>query len=211
MCNELNYVNQKISIAIATVCLSTLLVAGPVSAQSVDPEWPYVQALIPEVALAVMWPNVIEESKLGKWRDNDQVAQLAEALGDIPAFTDKEEKLIAEFVKLQPQEQLTDSLDQLAEGVMSVANRLRSRYISGIKRYTRQQIAIASQVEQSLNKLAELGDDQSPERTELEESLTWHERVYDQREQAITSLCERPVELEEKLSSVMRNLSMHLP
>jgi hypothetical protein len=46
---------------------------------------------------------------------------------------------------------------------------------------------------------------------EIEETLRWHERVYDQRERAIQSLCERPVVLEEKLSAVLRELGQYLP
>ena len=38
-----------------------------------------------------------------------------------------------------------------------------------------------------------------------------HQRVYDQRENAIQSLCERPVQLEETLSSVLRELAIYLP
>lgn len=192
---------------VATALLSSL----NARAQDVDPEWPCIQALIPEVALAVLWPNPMEESDRGKWKDDPEIAQLSERLGDIEMFTETEEKLIDDFASAQQEDQLIEKLSSLADGVVTVSNRLRTRYIDGIKRYTRQQISIASQVEDSLNKLAAMGDAQSPERTELEASLQWHERVYDQRERAIVSLCERPVELEEKLSSVMRHLSSHLP
>jgi len=204
--------SSKANHALCAAILLSFAVSMPgAAAQSVDPEWPCVQALVPEVALGVLWPNPIEETQRGEWRKHPEISSLSEALGDIDAFTEKQEKLIEDFVQSQPESELTESLNQLADGVVSVANRLRTRYIKGIKRYTRQQISIASQIEQSLNEVAALGEQQTPERTELEEALQWHERVYDQREQAIISLCERPVELEEKLSSVMRHLSMFLP
>lgn len=208
-------------------CLCMLATMVAARAETVDPEWPCVQALIPQVELAIMWPEPLAEPDKGKWRSDDTIAALARTLGDLEAYTENEEKMIDDFAAAQSTETMKDSLSQLAEGVVTEANRIRSQYIRGIKRYTRQQISIASQIEEGLNQLASMEestgdspaanensqakDQPAEDRAELEESLKWHERVYDQREQAIVSLCERPVELEEKLSSVLRHLSTHLP
>lgn len=197
-------------------CIVLLLPGFGASAETVDPEWPCIQALIPQVELAVMWPEPLDDSIKGGWRSDQRISTLARTLGDLEAFTENEENLIDSFADEQPAEKLKDALSQLAEGVVAEANQVRSQYIRGIKRYTRQQISIAAQIEEGLNKLAALDEgntgEQAPiDRAELEESLHWHERVYDQREQAMVSLCERPVELEEKLSSVLRRLSSHLP
>ena len=137
-----------------------------------------------------------------------------------------------------------DALTRLADGTVAVANERRALYLDGIRRYTRQQIAIAGQIESTLNRLAELDDaaaageaatnggatgraaddgDSSAdssgdaravtaaERVEIEETLVWHERLYDQRERSIRALCERPVELEELLSETLREIAYRLP
>jgi hypothetical protein len=182
--------------------------------QQSDPEWPCVQALVPELSQGIFWPEVIEEEVAGTWKKDKVVAPLARALGDLPAFTDKERERIADFAETQPDADRKQRLNMLADGVLHVANGVRKQYIRGIKRYTRQQISIAGQIETTLNELTNVEgsvavDDAS--RAEIEETLAWHQRVYDQREHAVKSLCDRPVELEEILSEVMREIAQHLP
>ncbi|MBX2886698.1 MAG: hypothetical protein KTR32_42520 [Granulosicoccus sp.] len=184
-------------------------------AQSTDPEWPCIQVLVPEIVTAVMWPEVIPEENRGLWKEDPDVARLARKLGDLERYTDTERELVQEFVDRTPENLRLEKLNLLADGIVSVANERRKLYISGIKRYTRQQIAIALQIEDTLNLLGEMQDKNDAEtlaqKAEVEETLQWHERVYDQREHAIIALCERPVELEEVLSDVVRDVASHIP
>ncbi len=84
-----------------------------------------------------------------------------------------------------------------------------------IKSYTRQQIAISEQIVNTLNELSLLESSNTnargQTRQEIEETLRWHERVYDQRERNIQLLCEEPVELEQQLSEVLRDAAQYLP
>jgi hypothetical protein len=200
---------RRAVVSLLLVCSSPLM-----AQQQSDPEWPCVQALVPELSQGIFWPEVIEEEVAGTWKKDKAVAPLARALGDLPAFTDKERERIADFAEAQPDADRKQRLNMLADGVLHVANGVRKQYIRGIKRYTRQQISIAGQIETTLNELTNVEgsvavDDAS--RAEIEETLAWHQRVYDQREHAVKSLCDRPVELEEILSEVMREIAQHLP
>ena len=192
-----------------------IFVSVTAPAQVADPEWPCVQVLVPEIVSAVVWPEAIDESLIGAWKEDESLAAMVQKLSDLDEFTESERQLIAVFAESVPQDSRTDTLNMLADGIVTVSNRRRSRYITGIKRYTRQQISIAQQIETTLNQLAEMEAQTAPEsvarQAEIEETLHWHQRVYDQRERAIQSLCERPVELEEKLSAVLRELSQYLP
>ncbi len=198
-----------------TFLLLGLLLSLAARAQQPDPEWPCVQVLVPELVAAVVWPQVIDESISGTWRQNDSLAAMAEKLSDLDEFAESEQQLIAEFVAEIPLDARSDTLNRLADGIVDLSNRRRARYIAGIKRYTRQQISIASQIESTLNLLANIdvqaGSGDPSKQAEIEETLHWHQRVYDQREHAIQSLCERPVELEEKLAAVLRELAQYLP
>jgi len=133
---------------------------------------------------------------------------------DIETFTDAHQQSIEEFVDSIDESQREYQLTLLATGIVDVSNGVRKDFIDGIKRYTRQQIVIAEQIEASLNELSEL-DEQTGDATaaqqEIRETLRWHERVYDQRERSIQLLCEEPVELEEKLSEVLRFTAQYLP
>ena len=200
----------------ARQCLISLcLVVTTVNAQTIDPEWPCVQVLVPEIVSAVVWPQVIDESLVGAWKEDESLTAMVNKLSDLDEFTESERQLIAVFAESVPQESRADTLDMLADGIITLSNQRRTQYIAGIKRYTRQQISIAEQIESTLNQLVELESQPAPESVtslaEIEETLHWHQRVYDQREHAIRSLCDRPVELEEKLSVVLRELALYLP
>ena len=192
-----------------------LLVSATVPAQVIDPEWPCVQVLVPEIVSAVVWPKVIDESLIGAWKEDESLTAMVKKLSDLDEFTESERQLIADFAESVPEDSRADTLDMLADGIITLSNRRRTQYIEGIKRYTRQQISIAEQIESTLNQLVELEAQPAPEsvirQAEIEETLHWHQRVYDQREHAIRSLCERPIELEEKLSEVLRELTQYLP
>lgn len=193
------------------ILLCMALAGFNVNAQQSDPEWPCIQALVPEINLAVMWPQSIDELVLGDWRNDPEITGIVERLSNLEAFTETEQKLISEFIEAVTEAERSDTLNRLAVGILHNANRLRTQYIRGIKRYTRQQVAIASQIENKLNQLYELDGQNNAKTAEIEETLRWHQRVYDQREQAIQALCERPVEAEEKLSQVLRELAQYLP
>ena len=192
-----------------------LLVSATVPAQVIDPEWPCVQVLVPEIVSAVVWPKVIDESLIGVWKEDESLTAMVKKLSDLDEFTESERQLIADFAESVPEDSRADTLDMLADGIITLSNRRRTQYIEGIKRYTRQQISIAEQIVSTLNQLVELEAQPAPEsvirQAEIEETLHWHQRVYDQREHAIRSLCERPVELEEELSEVLRELAQYLP
>jgi predicted nucleic acid-binding Zn-ribbon protein len=193
----------------------TLLLSFEASAQVNDAEWPCIQVLIPEVVAGIVWPVEIKASQIGAWRNQQALDVMANRLNDLDEFTDSERQLIAEFAESLPEPSRADSLNKLADGIITLSNQRRQKYISGIKRYTRQQNAIAKQIEASLNLLAETENNidlsSQSSRAEIKETLAWHQRVFDQREHAISSLCDRPVELEEKLSAVLRELAQYLP
>ncbi len=184
-------------------------------AQTSDPDWPCVQVLVPSIVVSVYWPAMISDAEATNWKQESSVAAFAESLGNIDDFTEKEQLRIVEFADALPENSKATLLNQLAFGTVAVANDRRSFYLKGIKKYTRQQTAIAAQIEQYLNELATLeeikNDTQATARKDMEDTLYWHQRVYDQREQAIRSLCDRPVVLEQTLSSVLREMAQHLP
>jgi len=204
---------MKISILLPSAFL--ILGSGISAAQSTNPDWPCIQVLVPEIVPAVVWPEEIGEDIQGQWKQVSTIKELAEELGDLEQFTDEHSESIKKYAESIPEAERLDQLNKLTDGIVAVTNQQRTFYIDGIQRYTRQQIAIASQIESTLNELADL-DQQNvastdPERAEIEETLKWHERVYDQRERSIRALCERPVEREVVLSDVLRELAQYLP
>lgn len=203
--------------ALPAGCLAALLLGlplAPAGAQpAADPDWPCVQVLVPEVSAGVVWPVPIDASVQGSWKDEPGLRSLAEELGTAEQLSDEARERIAGFVEEQPDDQLAAQLNRLADGILEVANRRRDDYLRGIQRYTRQQRRAAETIEAGLNRLAsdDAGFAAPSERADFEEALRWQERIYDQRERAIASLCEQPVELEQTLSATLREVAGYLP
>lgn len=199
-------------LAVLSLCLA---LPGVVSAQDVDPEWPCIQRLVETISPAIMWPLPVDEAMSSEWKTDEEVRQLARRLGDLETYTDADRAAVEAFAGSLAAEEKEHRLNLLAVGILEVANEVRKLYISGIKRYTRQQIAIADQIESTLNELSLQEESQNGEsavnREEIVSTLRWHERVYDQREAAIRLLCEQPVEREESLSDVLRDVAQYLP
>lgn len=191
-------------------------ISGVVHGQEkADVEWPCIQQWVPVVEAAVLWPGVIEETDAEKWKDDPDLSKLARDLGDIDEVTDEIRQTIADYAESISETDREQKLNQLAAGILEVANERRSLFMDGIKRYTRQQIDAATKIEVHLNQLHDLdlkkvaADD--PTRKELEETVHWQQRIFDKRERAIQSLCDQPVAVEENLGEVLRETAQHLP
>lgn len=200
---------------ITATCLFSILLgtsANVLAQSSADPDWPCIQVLVPTLNTAIYWPVPIEENERGSWKQDKQIAKLARELGDLESFEDEHRQRIEAFATSQPEAQLQPQLNRLVDGIVNVASERRSLFIKGIKRYTRQQDDMARQIETRLNELSSLqGDEDETAIAEARETLRWQERIYDQRERSIVSLCDRPVEVEETLSGVLREVAQFLP
>lgn len=182
------------------------------SAHAQDIEWPCVQVLVPTVELGVMWPEAVEPEVMTDWKSDKEIASLAGYLADLDEYTEKDSAKVQEFASALVEPDIISQLNLLAAGTVVLANDRRSFYIKGIRKYTRQQNAMANQVEEGLTKLESFGSNtDTAEFKEIEETLKWHQRIFDQREKSIRLLCEQPVVLEQTLSQILRDISQYLP
>ncbi len=209
--NKAKRVNKYGALTLGMVAL--LIQPMLATAAEPEPDWPCIQAFVPVVELGVLWPQVVPESDLGQWKTDERVEPLARKLGNLASYTDADRQLVEQFVEETPKADQVSALNRLAEGSLAIANKRRALYIKGIKKYTRQQTAIAEQIEDGLNKLAKLEQDgvESTERDELRETMDWHQRVFDQREHSMIALCDQPVLVEQTTSDVLRDLAQYLP
>lgn len=208
-------IHRRSVISLLATAVTLTCLTSTAQAQTTDPEWPCIQRLILKISPATMWPIPVEEGTETDYRQYPEIRKLSEQLGDIEVFTEGHRKSVATFAEGIAEAEREASLTLLATGVVDVSNRIRGNYIRGIKRYTRQQIVISEQIESTLNELSLLQDNETASdgkaRRETEDTLRWHERVYDQRERSIQLLCEQPVELEQRLSEVLRYTAQYLP
>lgn len=178
-------------------------------------DWPCIQAYVPEVALAVVWPEPVEDETAKLWKSDKALKKVVRDFGNLETFDDADKKRLEQFAESVPEAERLTIMNAAAAGIATQFNTRRKDYIRGIRKYTRQQIEVAQQIENRLNELVEIADktDEASvaRRMELEETGAWQQRIFDKRERSIGLLCDAPVELETRMGEILRELSMYLP
>ena len=184
--------------------------AGPTAAAEFgDPDWPCVQRKVPELALRQMWAGPLPDDA---WKKNDEIRELARHL--VPRRVTPEE-IAAEagaYAAGLPPDARAQGLADLFAAVLQRINAERGQVIAGIGRYARHQQQMTERIDAREDEIAALQavPDDRKDRDKIEElqdALAWDTRVYKERAQALTYVCETPVLLEQRAFAIARTLS----
>jgi len=189
----------------------SILSAAPGRTQEVsqDSDWPCDQALVPQIAAAVIWDGAPVEGLA--WREVPPVADLVGRITPSTTTEPAAAAAIAVFAAgLRPPDQ-ERMLTLVFAGVLEVLNLDRRQLIDGIKRYSRDQSRRAAALGQELDQLVRLEQDPdpsaAPRRDALKQRLVLEERVFDEREKSLPFLCTRPVAVEQRLGFLARTIA----
>ena len=89
----------------------------------------------------------------------------------------------------------------------------RTALMEGIARYGHKQVALAARIEDHRHKMAELEAAASPDFDAIdarEKQLDWDMRIFQDRQQALTYVCETPVILEQRVFALARAIAAGL-
>lgn len=192
-----------------TALALALTVTVPVSAADFDdPEWPCIQRKVPSLSVGQMWSGPMPE---GDWRDTPAIESLARVLAPRRTTLEEVEARGAEFAASLDEAERAEGLSELFAAVLSRIDAERGQLISGIGRYARNQTALSDRIEGLQGELASLDPQEDDERMrELEEVLIWQARIFTERAQALTYVCETPVLLEQRAFAIARALAAQL-
>jgi hypothetical protein len=155
-----------------------------------------------------MWAGPTIDPATSHWRDDPSVASLARSLASRRTSIDEASTAIERFGNAAGPEK-DAKLTLLFAGTFELINAERRRLVSGIERYARKQKALADQISETSRTLRQESKP-SPERIALERNLQWDTRIYDDRNQALTYVCESPVLLEQRVYVLAQEISRHL-
>lgn len=212
----MRYLNagKPVGMAVAwTVLLGTLALPA-VHARDDEEDWPCVQGLVREVSPSIIWAGPPIDDHLETWDKDAGVSRTVNALVSRRATREDREKILADWLETVPAEQRNAQLTAVFTGVWSRLNSRRGEFIDGILRYARHQKAVSEKIQAHLNEMTELenrSDEESIRRlVELEETVEWQQRIFDQRESNLVALCEQPVQVEEELGEIARLIASRL-
>lgn len=176
-----------------------------------DPDWPCIQRKMPEISAGMVWAGPPVEPALESWQDDSEVARLAGRLSARSLPVEEAVEAVEAFASGLG-DQRDSRLTRLFAGLLETINRERRAIMNGIERYTRKQRAMAERIEQtgsSIDRLA-LEDGDAETRARLEQQQTWDIRIYQDREHALTYLCQQPIDLEQRLFQLSRAIMQEM-
>jgi hypothetical protein len=170
------------------------------------PDWPCVQAKVPEVSLAAVWAGPPLDQIAEKWKDDAKVAALVPRLAARRTPLDQAEKMITEFLTGSAAEK-TEAGKLLFAGLFDTMNAQRSSVISGLERVTRKQREAADKIRTDTLALQALQDASAPDQPKIEQlgnQLVWETRIFEDRRRVIKFVCEVPTAVDQHLFALGR-------
>ncbi len=203
--------NELKSVLVFLLCaLSGVVFAQPVQ----DPDWPCVQALVPEISASTIWAGPLPKTLKTNWYDDQTIADSVYAITSRRTNLEQAKALTDEFAQSLNAGDKDEKLTLLFAGVLQQLNKRRTEFIEGIKRFTRHQDEVAQKIEGHLNEVAGLkgktDETSNTRRAELEETIQWMKRMFEDREKSIALLCEKPVKVDERAGELARAIANHL-
>lgn len=178
------------------------------AALAAEADWPCIQRRVAELSVAQMWAGPPIDPAANRWRDDPEIASLVRTLASRRTDLDKASAAIENLGKTAGPEK-DEKLTLLFAGLFELINAERRRLIGGIERYARKQRELAREISETSSSLRQ---DSRPaaERTALEQRLYWATRIYDERNRALTYVCESPILLEQRAYALAQEISRHL-
>jgi hypothetical protein len=194
---------------------NAMLGAGMRLAAAADPrypDWPCVQAKVPELSIAAVWDGPSTEQAQKVWRDDPTIANLVARLAArrIPiaeAQTNIEDFLAAAGAAKAERGVL------LFAGLFETFNHQRSEVMNGLERLQRRQKELADRIKAQVASLRELQDKSEQDQAKIDElnsGIEWSTRIYDDRRKSVSYACEVPVIIERRLFALGRTVRQGL-
>lgn len=185
----------------------------PVFAQpQASTDWPCVQRKVGTLSAGVVWsgPDI---SAGAQWSSNADAAALAQTLASRRTPLETVDGLLDGFVDKAGADK-DRRLTELFAGVLDLINHDRDALLSGIERYAQGQKRLAERIREASDKISMVKDspgaEQSKEVGALEAQLKWDTRIFQERSQSLTYVCETPVLLERRLFDIARRIQSRL-
>ncbi|MBS3648359.1 hypothetical protein KEU06_06920 [Pseudaminobacter sp. 19-2017] len=190
--------------------IALALPAPAFAAQSHDPDWPCVQRKVPELSFPQIWtgPELPESAK--DWSKDKQIEALVTEVSARRMPIEEAGKRIRDFAAGLPREEAKTRLPMLVEGLFERMNAERSQVITGIGRYARKQLELASSLRDEQHQLDLLRGKPEADQNQLAaktDQLTWETRIFEERAQSLTYVCEVPTIIEQRLYALVKTVA----
>ncbi|MFZ0495514.1 MAG: hypothetical protein WBE80_14475 [Methylocella sp.] len=199
-------------IALAVTLEATSVVAAEPKGDSPEWNWPCRQILVRRLSLAAVWSGPSIEGLA--WRDDQAVADIVATLAARRTPLDEAERAIEDFAQSQGAGK-TKKLLSVFAGLFETLNDERTQVIDGLLRFGAKQKELAGRI-RAENALPREEPGKEPPRASGQDGetvagdLEWDLRVFDERRQSLTYVCETPALIEQRLFALARVIQRSL-
>jgi hypothetical protein len=199
----------RIAIAACLVLMSALGRAQ--AADPRHPDWPCVQAKVPEISLAAVWAGPPLDDVAGKWKEDAALGSLVSKLAARRTTLEESQKAINDYLKAAADKTASGKL--LFSGLFDTLNAQRSQVINGLERITRKQRDAADKIRTDTLALQTLQGDASRDQAKVDElgnQLVWQTRIFEDRQRVIKFVCEVPTAIDQRVFALGRMIQQEI-
>lgn len=190
--------------------LLALLPRPAMAAQGDDPDWPCIQRKVPQLSLGQIWTGPDLPPEAADWAREADLRELVEELAARRLPLVEAQQKIRDFRDGLPQDERAKMLAMLVQGLFETMNGERAHVMSGIARYAHRQRDMAASLRaegSALDALRARPDADQQQLAARSEQLTFRTRVFQERVQSLTYVCEVPTLIEQRLYALVKVLA----
>ena len=199
-------------IAIATLFVVAVSTECGLAADPRYPDWPCVQAKVPEISLAAVWAGPPLDDAIEKWKNDAKVSALVPKLAARRTPLEDAKKAVTEFLSGSAAEK-TETGKLLFAGLFETLNAQRNSVLNGLERVTRRQREAADKIRSDTLALQALQDTSPPDQPKIDDlsnQLIWETRIFEDRRRVIGFVCDVPTAIDQRLFALGRVIQQEM-
>jgi hypothetical protein len=204
---------MKFFVRLLILCTVEAALPSPADAADPrDPDWPCMQAKVPEMSVASMWDGPSIADVGNSWEDDPKINDLVVRLAARRTALDAAEKAIADVITGSAA-QKQDKAKKIFAGVFQTLSQQRSEVMSGIDRVARKETELANKIRSDVTALRELQDKPGQDQSKIDAlaaQVEWSTRIFDDRRKSIRYVCEVPTIIEQRVFALGRAIRQAL-
>ena len=176
------------------------------------PDWPCPQVVVPNLSVAAFWTGPSIDDVGDTWMKDQTVHDLVLRFAGRRTSLAEAEKEAAEFI-VGTQAERQQRAKLLFAGLFATLGRERDDVMAGIERFSQRQQQLREKISAEMTDLRELQDAAGQESAtvdKLSEQIAWETRIFDERRNTISYVCEVPSTIERRLFALARAIQQKL-
>ncbi|WP_283179695.1 hypothetical protein [Gemmobacter sp. 24YEA27] len=187
--------------------LIALLPGSALAAGEADPDWPCIQRRQPQLSLGQVWAGPQPDDAITALAAEPEIQRVASVLALRRTSPEEAAALVETFVAGGSD---PARLTALYLATFNHIQRTRDRVMAGITRYAHKQAGLDEQIKARRHEFEQLSAADSPDFDAIdkaEQDIDWSTRIFQDRQRALTYVCETPVILEQRAFAIGRLIS----